>query len=140
MQIVNEQPSTKKAGGPPDLALREQSHPQECWQISKRSNPKTRNRGEHAHSFCKGKVQSVRCSAARCLVYCTLCSRATSFCARLSSDSDQSKRALVPLFFSTFFENSTSFATLSRIFARVCSLRAVSGCRKKESRPKSTSM
>lgn len=54
-----------------------------------------------------------------CRYYCTRCSRAISFCARLSSDSDHSRRALVPLFFSTLAENSTSLATLSRILARV---------------------
>ena len=62
--------------------------------------------------------------------YCTFCKRAISFCARLSSDSDQSRRELAPLFFSTLTENSTSFATLSRILARVWSLSSVSGCRK----------
>ena len=46
--------------------------------------------------------------------HCTLCSREISFCAKFCSDSDHSRRALAPEFFSTLLVNSTNFCTLAR--------------------------
>jgi hypothetical protein len=50
-------------------------------------------------------------------VHCTFCSRAISFCGKVSSDSDHKRREVARVFISIFFVNSSSRRTFSRIRA-----------------------
>jgi len=61
-----------------------------------------------------------------------LCSRLMSFCARFSSDSDQSSRPVAPAFFSTKAVNSTSFCTLLRISVSASEVNETSSMQKKK--------
>src|SRR4051812_35598759 len=83
-----------------------------------------------------GVARWLACDASK-VCHCTFCRRLISFCARFSSDSDQSSRALAPEFFSTLEVNSTSFWTLARNLASAALVNATCSWTNAESRPKS---
>jgi len=127
---VDKKSSTAKPWCANELALRKKSLPHERQKVLHKPNAQTRDRGQHGSILSESRVlEEAGENCAELEVsggdHCTFCSRATSFCAKFSSDSDQRRRAVARVFFSAFIVNSTSLPTLSRTFAWVSSVSAM---------------
>jgi hypothetical protein len=117
---VDQQAPAAESGGAHNLTLRSKGVPKKCWHVPPATNSQPCYRYDHSlgleNSHDAGDSENLRG------VHCTFCSRAISFCGKVSSDSDHSLREVARVFISIFFENSSRRRTFSRIFACVSSV------------------